>query len=185
MKISKNGLIELANYEALSNTVYLDSGGVRTVGIGMTVSEIPDIRKWSWDKRLETQECVQMYQKALIKYEDAVNKAIHPGIEILQHQFDALVSITYNIGVGAMAKSTFMKRINAGESSEDVVAAMKRFNVDNGKVVQGLVNRRNAEGKIYLNGKYTHDGMVTHIEVNPNNHHPIYKGRISISEYII
>ncbi len=184
MKTSKQGLIELANYEALSNTLYLDSGGVRTIGIGMTVSEIPDIREWSWDRRIETDECVRMYQRSLIKYENAVNKAIKPGIEITQAQFDALVSITYNIGTGGMAGSTFMKRVNAGASPSSVVAAMQAWNKDNGRTIRGLVNRRAAEGRVYMTGKYTNDGTVQHIIVN-SAHKPVYKGRINIEEYIV
>lgn len=183
MKMSKNGLIELANYEALANTKYIDSGGVQTIGIGMTVSEIPDIKQWSWDKRLENDQCVRMYQESLVKYENAVIKAINPGVMLTQAQFDALVSITYNIGTGGMAGSTFMRRLNAGSSDADVVAAMQSWNKDNGKVVKGLVNRRAAEGKVFMTGKYTNDGTVTQIIVN-SSHKPIYKGRVDIRPYI-
>ncbi len=183
MKTSKNGLIELANYEALSNTVYLDSVNVRTIGIGMTVSEIPDIKQWSWDRRLENDQCVRMFQESLVKYENAVIKAINQGVMVTQAQFDALVSITYNIGTGGMAGSTFMKRLNAGARPEDVVAAMQSWNKGGGKIIKGLVNRRAAEGKVFLTGKYTNDGTVTHIEVN-SKHQPIYKGRVDIRPYI-
>lgn len=184
MKIGKNGLIELANYEALSNTVYLDSVGVRTIGIGMTSSEIPDIKQWSWERRLENDQCVRMFEDSLVRYENAVIKAINPGVMITQAQFDALVSITYNIGTGGMAGSTFMKRVNSGARPEDVAAAMQSWNKGGGRVIKGLVNRRAAEGKVYLTGKYTNDGTVTHIEVNPKNHQPIYKGRVDIRPYI-
>lgn len=185
MKTSKNGLIELANYEALSNTVYLDSVVVRTIGIGMTSSEIPDIKQWSWDRRLENEQCVRMFESSLVKYENAVLKAINPGVMITQAQFDALVSITYNIGTGGMAGSTFMKKLNSGAPSTDVVAAIQSWNKGGGRVIKGLVNRRAAEGQVYITGKYTNDGTVTHIEVNPSNHQPIYKGRIDIRPYII
>lgn len=183
MKTSKNGVIELANYEALANTKYIDSGGVQTIGIGMTVSEIPDIKNWAWSQRLEDDQCVRMFQDALVKYENAVIKALKPGVILTQAQFDALVSITYNIGTGGMAGSTFMKRVNAGARPEDVVAAMQAWNKDNGKVVRGLVNRRAAEGKVYLTGNYTNDGTVTRIVVD-SNHKPIYKGRVDIRPYL-
>ncbi len=180
MKMSKNGIIELANYEAMSNSVYLDSGGVRTIGIGMTLSEIPDIASWAWDKYLTDVECVGLYIKSLVKYENALNKVLL--VEIPQHQYDALVSITYNIGTGGMAGSTFMKRLNKGDSPESVVSAMKAWNKDNGKVIKGLVNRRNAEGVVFLTGEYQNDGTVTHIEVDPRTHKPHYRGRVDISD---
>ncbi len=181
MEISKQGLIELANYEALAHTKYIDSGGVQTIGIGMTVSEIKDIKSWPWDKELSTQECVEMYANSIKKYQDAVNKALKVPVE--QHQFDVLVSITYNIGTGGMAGSTFMRRINAKDSPERIVSAMKAWNKDNGKVVKGLINRRNAEGVVYLTGKYKNDGTVGLIVVN-SAHKPVYKGRVSIEEYL-
>ncbi len=192
MEISKNGLIELANYEALAHTKYIDSGGVQTIGIGMTVSEIKDIKSWAWDRALSTQECVEMYVKSIKKYQDAVNKALKVPIE--QHQFDVLVFITYNIGVGiaptkdrkgsGMAGSTFMERINAKDSPERIVSAMKAWNKDNGKVVKGLINRRNAEAKIFLTGQYTSDGRTVGLIVVNTIHKPVYKGRVSIEEYL-
>lgn len=181
MEISKQGLIELANYEALAHTKYIDSGGVQTIGIGMTVSEIKDIKSWAWDRALSTQECVEMYVKSIKKYQDAVNKALK--VPLMQYQFDALVSITYNIGTGGMAGSTFMRRINAKDSPERIVSAMKAWNKDNGRVVKGLVNRRNAEADLYLTGKYKNDGTVGLIAVN-SAHKPVYKGRVSIGEYL-
>lgn len=181
MITSKEGLIELANYEALSHTKYIDSGGVQTIGIGMTVSEIKDIKSWPWNKALTTRECVDMFANAVKKYENAVNNALK--VPVLQHQFDVLVSITYNIGVGGMAKSTFMRRINAKESPDKVVAAMKMWNKDNGRLVKGLVNRRNFESDLFLSGKYLNNGTVGLIKVN-NAHKPVYSGRISIKEYL-
>lgn len=183
MKISKHGTIELANYEALSHSVYLDSGGVRTIGIGMTSSEIPDLKSWPWDKTLSTEECVRMFQDGLKKYEAVVNKALK--VEVLQHQFDALVSITYNIGVGGMAGSTFMKKVNSKADPESIVASMKQWNKDNGKVVRGLINRRNAEAELFLTGNYKNNGTVGLIEVDPINHHPRYKGSIDIEQIVI
>ena len=183
MNISKNGLIELANYEALSHTKYIDSGGVHTIGIGMTTSEIPDLNSWTWERAITTEECVLMYKKATQKYVDGINKVLKNGVILTQPQFDALVSITYNIGIGGMSGSTFMKRVNAGAEDKDVVAAMQAWNKDNGKVVKGLANRRAAEGKVYLTGQYTNDGSVGLIQVN-TAHKPVYKGRVSIAEYL-
>ena len=179
--MSKKGLIELANYEALAHTKYIDSGGVHTIGIGMTVSEIKDLNSWDWDRKLSTQECIDLYKKALTKYENAINKVLK--VEIPQHQYDVLVSITYNIGTGGMAASTFMKRINAKVSPMSIVEALKRWNQDNGKVVRGLVNRREAESKLFLSGEYQNDGTVGLIKVLPN-HKPNYAGRLDISSYV-
>lgn len=173
MQMSPQGIVELANYEALARTKYIDSGGVQTIGIGMTTSEIKDLKSWGWDKTLSVSECVKLYTDGLKKYVAAVNKVLTR--QIPQHQFDVLCSITYNIGTGAMAGSTFMKRVNAGYSDAQICEALQRFKYDNGKVVKGLINRRVAESKLFITGKYSHtDGTVGLIKVNPTTHKPIY-----------
>lgn len=182
MRTSKEGLIELANYEALSHTLYLCTSNVRTIGIGMTISEIKDINKWSWTRSITTEQACTMFKNSVVRYENAVKKALQ--VPVTQAQFDVLVSITYNIGTGGMKGSTFMRRINAKAPAKDVVAAMKSWNKGGGRVVQGLVNRRNKEGALYLTGKYENNGTVGLIKVNPTTHRPIYSGRINISKFI-
>jgi len=183
MEISREGIAELASYECLTLKPYLDSGGVKTVGIGSTISDIKDLPTWSWEKELTVEEAVAIYKKGLSKYVAAVNRAL-TKLEIDQTLFDALVSITYNIGTGGMASSTFMKRVNAGESKQRITEAMARWNQDNGKVVKGLINRRRKEADLILTGKYSSGGMVDVVPVI--NKKPVYaKGRkINLLEYI-
>lgn len=171
MQISSLGLCALANYECLCLKPYLDSGGVKTVGIGSTRSDIPDLAAWDWDKEISIDEAVHIYQRGLSKYVAAVNREL-VHLEIEQQLFDALVSITYNIGTAGMAKSTFMKRVNAGASKQNIVAAMSMWNKDNGKVVKGLVNRRAKEAKLILTGDYGTDGHVLMAPVV--NKKPVY-----------
>ena len=180
--MSKEGRIELANYEALANTKYIDSGGVHTIGIGMTVSEIHDLVQWPWGRFVSTEQCVKDFNGALVKYEYAVNHALK--VDVTQNQFDALVSITYNIGRAGMANSTFMRRLNAKADPKDVVAAVQNWKMDNGKEVKGLKIRRAAEGQVFLTGHYLNNGTVAQILVNPNTHKPSYKGRVNIAQYM-
>ena len=82
----------------------------------------------------------------LKKFESAVNTAV--VVPINQNQFDALVSLTYNIGIKAFKNSTLLKKLNVG----DIRGAAAQFDVwinDGGKVVQGLVNRRAVERKLF------------------------------------
>jgi len=164
MELSKLGYCALANYECLCLKPYLDSGGVKTVGIGSTVSDIPDLALWDWNKEISIEEAVRLYKKGLTKYVAAVNRSL-TRLEIPQTLFDALVSITYNIGTGGMAGSTFMKRVNAGESLDRIVQAMAAWNKDNGKVVQGLINRRKKEADLILKGDYGTKGLVDLVPV--------------------
>lgn len=171
MQISNKGLAEIISYEAIVLTPYIDSGGVKTVGIGATKSDIPDLFKWPWNKSLTVEEAVKMFKTNIVKYEQAINLALKQPIA--QHKFDALVSICYNIGTTGARNSTFMSRVNAGASDSKVVEAMKWWNKDNGKVVTGLVNRRAKEGTLYSDGIYSGKGKAIVAPVN-DAHHPVY-----------
>ena len=86
-------------------------------------------------------------QNNLKIFECTVNDAI-TGV-LTQNQFDALVSLTYNIGSGAFKNSTLLKKLNAG----DYKGAANQFDVwvnAGGKRLQGLVNRRAKEKELFL-----------------------------------
>lgn len=193
MTMSKEGKIELANYEALANTCYYDSVREKTVSIGLTKSDIPDIGEWAWDKFLSDEQAVRLYTDKLEHYISAVRHELR--VKVKQHEFDALVSITYNIGTGnletdkgGMAGSTFIDLVNAKADPKYVVNAMAQWNKGTIKgkrvVIKGLVNRRAKERELYLSGKYLNDGSVGRIVVSPTTHQPKYSGRVKIAQYI-
>lgn len=185
MELSTKGLVELASYEALILSPYLDSGGVKTVGIGSTKSDIPDLGEWSWSKEISIEEAVNLYKNGIQKYVSAVNRAL-TKLTIKQNQFDALVSFFFNVGTGGGTGSTAMKYVNTGRSDADVCKALKMWNKDNGHVVQGLINRRQKEADLYTNGIYNSGGMVDLVPVNPINHHPLYNKakKIKLIDYL-
>jgi len=182
-KLSKMGKAEIISYEAIILTPYIDSGGVKTVGIGATVSDIPDIKSWSWDKEISITQAVDMFLRHVDKYAAAVNKALK--VDVTQEQFDALVSITYNIGTGGMAGSTFMRRVNEKAAPDRVAAAMLMWNKDNGKTIPGLTTRRRKEGALYASGVYSSGGKAL---IAPTNsaHKPVYRlgKEINILDYL-
>lgn len=111
MKMSKKGLIFLASLEGVCLSKYLDSVGVWTIGIGATRTEIPAIASWPKEQKITIEEAFNLLTKSIIKYENAVNESL--DVDVTQEQFDALVSVCYNVGCGGTRKSTFIKRINA------------------------------------------------------------------------
>ena len=182
MQTSGLGLVEIADSECLCTELYLDSGGVRTIGIGSTVSEVHDIGSFPWGTTWTIDQCVNVYANSMAKYENAVNRGL--TIAVKQHQFDALVSFIYNVGVGG-TKSTLFKRINAGMTGDNIKNAFLMWVNDNGKKVQGLVNRRLREWGVYSTGEYPANGCVNHCPVDKKTHKPIYRlgKRINIEEY--
>ena len=87
------------------------------------------------------------FKHDLAKFEKTVNESV--TVPLTQNQFDALVSLTYNIGSGAFNNSTLLKKLNKG----DYQGAADQFLVWNkagGKVMKGLVRRREAERALFL-----------------------------------
>ncbi len=142
--VSNSGMVLICGFEGLKLKAYDDGVGVWTIGFGTTV--YPNgIKVKKGDTCSEAQAKAYMAHD-LKKFESAVNSAV--TVQINQSQFDALVSLAYNIGVGAFEKSTLLKKLNLC----DYKAASAQFNVWNkggGKVMQGLVNRRAVERKLF------------------------------------
>ena len=71
-------------------------------------------------------------------------------VSVFQYEFDALVSLCYNIGCTNFSKSTLAKMLNEGEAPIDVADQFLRWNKAGGKVVNGLTTRREAERLFFL-----------------------------------
>ncbi len=188
MKLSKYGYYEIIHSEAVGLSKYLDNAGIETIAVGATKTEIPDLASWPWSKKITLDYAIQLYRQAMRKYEAIVDKAIK--VDIHQYQYDALVSIAYNIGSGNFNNSTFVKRINNRDSLSNISKAIMLFVMSKDpktkKLVrnQGLVNRRTREADLYVNGTYNNKeglALVTPIV----NKYPNYKlgKKVSIREY--
>jgi len=145
MHISPSGIDLICNFEGKRLTAYDDGVGVWTIGFGTTV--YPNgIKVMKGDTCTEAQAKTYMAHD-LKKFEATVNKAV--TVQLNQNQFDALVSLAYNIGTSAFSKSTLVKKLNAN----DIRGAADQFDVwvnAGGKRMQGLVNRRTVEKALFL-----------------------------------
>lgn len=145
MSISPSGIDLIRNFESLRLNAYDDGVGVWTIGYGTT--KYPNgIRVKKGDTCTLDQAKAYM-QNDLKSFEQTVNNTVK--VPLNQNQFDALVSLAYNIGSTAFKNSTLVKRLNEGNYN----AAANQFNVwvnAGGKRMQGLVNRRAAERTLFL-----------------------------------
>ncbi len=174
MRMSKEGKIFLAGVEGVAKSCYLDSVGIKTIGIGATVSEIPDIAKMPWDKEISVKEAFELLDKSLVKYENAVNNGLK--VQVPQYTFDALVSWIYNVGTGWVKKSTLIKVINSGEHNKDYLRKLLlMYNKP-----KEIIGRRTKEADLMVGGKYG-DGKVNLFPVSPATHKPIYSRSVSIN----
>ena len=145
MHISPSGIDLICNFEGKRLTAYDDGVGVWTIGFGTTV--YPNgIKVKKGDTCTEAQAKAFMAHD-LKKFEAAVNNAV--TVPLNQNQFDALVSLAYNIGANAFSGSTLVKKLN----SNDFRGAADQFDIwvnAGGKRMQGLVNRRAKEKALFL-----------------------------------
>ena len=145
MSVSNQGVDLICDFEGKRLAAYDDGVGVWTIGFGTTI--YPNGIKVKKGDTCTLDQAKSYMVHDLKKFEQAVNGAVN--IALNQNQFDALVSLAYNIGTGAFNKSTLVKKLNAG----DISGAADQFDVwinAGGKRMQGLVNRRVKEKALFL-----------------------------------
>lgn len=113
----------------------------------------------NFEKGLSEQQATELYMRDLCVAENAVRDNI--TAQIPQNQFDALVSLAYNIGTRNFANSTIVKYINnpnfIDKTYPTAESAWKAWNKTQGRISRGLINRRNAEWEMYSKGIYCTD----------------------------
>lgn len=140
------GLNLIKKYEGLRLSSYLCPASVVTIGYGST--RYPNGKKVLLGEKLASEkEATQLLLATLSPYEDAVNKHL-PNIN--QCQFDALVCFAYNVGTGALIKSTLLKKAKANNADPSILDEFLRWNKAGGKVLAGLTNRRREEANLYF-----------------------------------
>lgn len=151
LRLSAAGYFFLQESESFSSTPYLDGGGVATIGFGST--RYPSGKAVSMrDKSITHFEASEIFMIEVEKYEQAVRDAM--PIELNQCEFDALVSLCYNIGISAFKHSTLVKIADRKDGMLQEADQILRWNRDNGKEVKGLTNRRRKERCMFLGLPY-------------------------------
>ena len=144
-KISDSGVDFIATFESLRLVAYLCPANIWTIGWGTTV--YPNGIKVKKGDTCTVDQAKAYKSHDLNRFQKCVNDAV--TVPINQNQFDALVSLIYNIGEAAFKSSTLLKKLNAA----DYNGAADQFlvwNKSKGKVLNGLVNRRAAERMLFL-----------------------------------
>ena len=146
MRMSADGLALVKEFEGLRLKAYKCPAAVWTIGYGHTSSAGAPIV--TPELVITKDEAEETLKRDMAQYEDGVRKLVKVGIT--QGQFDALVDFAYNAGVGALAKSTLLKKVNA-EKFDEVPAEFMKWTKGGGKELPGLVRRRRAEVKLWRN----------------------------------
>jgi lysozyme len=117
----------------------IDPPGVITACIGRTNYDDPNLK--AGDTFTKTQ-CQELLKQDLLKYDAMLLFCVH--VDLPPHRHAALLSFVYNVGQGALCRSSVAHEINAGHVQAGCGALM-RYTRANGKELQGLKNRRTAE----------------------------------------
>lgn len=144
MRTGQKGLDLIKQFEGFRQDAYQDVVGIWTIGFGTI--RYPDGTPVKQGDHCTEPQAQEYLAHELAKFEDQINKLVKAQLN--QNQFDALACFCYNVGGGAFAKSTLLKKLNAG----DLQAAAQQFLVWNkagGKPVAGLTRRRQAEATLF------------------------------------
>ena len=141
MKTSQKGIDLIKRFEGFSPTAYLCPAGVWTIGYGHTAG----VREGD---SVDEDTAEDFLREDLADAEGAVEKYVK--VPLKQWQFDALVSFTFNLGAGNLYSSTLLKKVNRNPDDPSIRQEFEKWVYADGRVLQGLVDRRKAEADMYF-----------------------------------
>lgn len=140
MKIAITGVKLIQEFEGLELKAYKCPAGVWTIGYGHTKGvKQGDV--------ITPAQATAYLQADLADAEKAVNSQ---NLKISQNQYDALVSFTFNVGTGNFLKSTLLKKVKINPDETSIRSEFAKWKYGSGKVLPGLVRRREAEANLYF-----------------------------------
>lgn len=140
MKISKKGLELIKAFEGLELKAYKDSVGILTIGYGSTGSHVKS------GMTITKEQAEELLKQDVSRFEKGVNDLVK--VPLTQNQFDALVSFSFNLGLGNLKSSTLLRKLNASDYS-GAANEFLRWNRAGGVVLKGLTRRRQTEKDIF------------------------------------
>jgi lysozyme len=161
MKVSKKLLEMLKHHEGVRYKPYQCPARLWTIGVGHVMypeqAKIPSTaegmeRRRAWQLRPEDnrtwskEEVDDLLAKDVARFERGVLRFI--SIPLKQHEFDALVSFSFNLGLGTLQRSTIRQALNRGDK-KTAMESLRKYNKAGGKVLRGLDNRRKDEEALF------------------------------------
>ena len=161
MKLTEEGIEAIKRHEGLRLVAYPDPGSRDgtpwTIGYGHTsAAGSPAVKR---GMKITKAEADKIFKRDINKFANGVRKYIKRPLN--DNQFSAFVSFAYNVGLGGFARSSALRAANAG-NFDVVPSKLALWNKNDGKVMRGLVNRRAAEGELFMRPV---DGAVDEPEV--------------------
>ncbi len=146
MTTGKNGILIIEEFEGFRAKAYKDAVGLPTIGYGTLIDSAEE-------KHLLTETITKEQAEVLLRKELAMIEkkfTIMVTSKVNQNQYDALVSFAYNLGINNLKSSTLLKKVNANPADATIRVEFNKWTHAGGKVLEGLVRRRKAEGDLYF-----------------------------------
>lgn len=143
MKASETVKSKIKEFEGCRLEAYKCPAGVLTIGYGHTG---PDVAP---GKRITPTEADTLFDRDIEKFENQLRQVVGT-VNLRQCQWDAVVSLAYNIGIGAFSRSTLLRKLRSNPDNPAIRDEFLRWNRAGGKVLPGLVKRRLWESQRYF-----------------------------------
>jgi len=157
MNVSDKSIKVIKHHEGVRTTPYQCPALLWTIGIGHVIdpthAKVPLAERKSlpipegWNRKISMEEVDDILRKDLATFERGVER--YCPVKLTQGQFDALVSFSFNVGLGTLQRSTLRQKILRGDM-EGAAEEFLKYTIGGGKVLKGLVNRRNDERAMFL-----------------------------------
>lgn len=144
--VTRHGIELIKRFEGFSAAPYLCPAGYLTIGYGHLVRD-----KEKWRNGIDRIQAEELLAADMQGAEKAVLRLIQ--VPLSDGQFDALTSFTFNLGAGALQRSTLRRKVNREEHG-DVPAELLKWIWAGGRKLEGLIKRREAEANLYSESDY-------------------------------
>ena len=145
MEVNKAGRDLIKKFEGCKLKAYKCPAGLWTIGYGNTFYE--DGTKVKQGDVITQQRAEQLFDIIVDDFATKVDALVKSNVS--ENNFSALVSFTFNVGIGNFQRSTLLRKVNANPKDATIPAEFRKWVRANGEVLKGLVRRREAEAKLY------------------------------------
>ena len=146
MKVSDKLIKLIRHHEGVRNKPYQCPAKLWTVGIGHLIGDGKTLPA-SWNRTFTNEEIDGILKSDLSRFELGISKML-PNVQLKQHEFDALVSFCFNLGLGCFQRSTIRQALLRGDKEQAMESLMKYCRAG-GKILRGLENRRKDERRLF------------------------------------
>ena len=157
MKVSPKAIKMIKHHEGVRQKPYRCPAKLWTIGVGHVLYPRQGALKFEErdnvpleykdDRTFSMEEVDEILRNDLERFERGVER--YCPVKLTQGQFDALVSFSFNIGLGGLQRSTLRQKVLRGDF-EGAAEEFLKYTIAGGKVLKGLVSRRNDERALFL-----------------------------------